>query len=114
MTRNMKRFILDMLRKRSTIKLATVRPDGYPQATTVAYANDGLVLYFMCDLDAQKVHNIAKNKKISLAIDGESADWDHIHGISMGGTAKLVDSTVERRRAIRLLGDKFPSMARHV
>jgi len=110
MNRNIKRFILDVLGNRSTMTLATVRPDGYPQATTVAFANEGLVLYFMCDVGAQKVHNIAKNKKVSLAIDGESADWDHIHGLSMGGTAKIVESLAEKRRAMKLLGDN-PSMA---
>jgi len=43
-----KRFILEQLKTHHNMSLATVRPDGYPQATTVAYANDGLTLYFAC------------------------------------------------------------------
>ncbi len=92
--------------------LATVRPDGYPQATTVAYANDGLAVYFMCDRDAQKVRNLGKNPKVSLAIDGEGSDWEHLHGLSMGATAEVVNSPAEKRRAFKLLGSKFASMAK--
>ena len=28
------------------LTIATVRNDGYPQATTVSYVNDGLTIYF--------------------------------------------------------------------
>lgn len=108
MTPKTKRFILDTLRSRNTMTLATIRPDGYPQATTVVYANDGLVLYFMCDRGAQKVRNLGKNDKVSLTIDGESSDWTHIHALSMGATAEVVNDPVERRRATKLLSKKFP------
>ena len=113
MTPKMKRFILDVLRKGSTMTFATVRPDGFPQATTVAYANDGLALYFMCDADSQKVRNITKNPKVSLAVDGDrnAADWNHIHGLSMAATARLVDDPTEKGRAMKLLAAKFPPMA---
>jgi len=40
-----KAFILKLLRRHNIMSLATVRPDGFPQVTTVAYANDGLDLY---------------------------------------------------------------------
>ena len=33
--------------------VATNRPDGWPQATTVGYVNDGLTLYFLCDPESQ-------------------------------------------------------------
>ena len=33
---------------------ATLRPDGWPQATTLGYANEGLTLYFLCGPDSQK------------------------------------------------------------
>jgi hypothetical protein len=38
MTPSAKRFILEQLETHRNMSLATVRPDGYPQATTVAYA----------------------------------------------------------------------------
>jgi hypothetical protein len=39
-----KRRILSLLDEHT---LATLRPDGWPQATTVGYVNDGLTLYFL-------------------------------------------------------------------
>ena len=38
--------------------VATLRPDGRPQATTVGYMNDDLTLYFLCGLDSQKAKNL--------------------------------------------------------
>ena len=39
--------------------IATNRPDGWPQATTVGYVNDGLTIYFLCSPQSQKAANIA-------------------------------------------------------
>ena len=39
-----RQFILDILHSVNDLTLATIRADGYPQATTVSYANDGLTL----------------------------------------------------------------------
>ena len=41
------------------LTIATVRNDGYPQATTVSYVNDGLTIYFGTTSDSQKARNIA-------------------------------------------------------
>src|SRR5580658_6038649 len=38
--------IVAILSRANDLTLATVRPDGYPQATTVGYVNDGVTLYF--------------------------------------------------------------------
>ena len=48
-----RKFILKLLKRHNIMSLATVRADGYPQATTVSYANDGLDLYFCCDRVSQ-------------------------------------------------------------
>ncbi len=53
-----KRLVLSLLREHNIMTIATVRPDGYPQATTVAFANDGTNIYFACDRDCQKVANL--------------------------------------------------------
>src|SRR5687767_15935738 len=42
--------ILKLLDEHRNMTIATLRPDGWPQATTVGYANDGLTLYFLCGL----------------------------------------------------------------
>ncbi len=60
MTSKMKKFILDLMKQHNIMTVATIRNDGYPQATTVVYVNDGLTLYFAADNDSQKAKNIKR------------------------------------------------------
>jgi PPOX class probable F420-dependent enzyme len=105
-----KRFILEQLKTHRNMSLATVRPDGYPQATTVAYANDGLTLYFACDRDSQKVRNLRHSPKVSLTINKDWAGWRKITGLSMGATAKILERPADTRRAHALLSRKLKDM----
>jgi nitroimidazol reductase NimA-like FMN-containing flavoprotein (pyridoxamine 5'-phosphate oxidase superfamily) len=104
-----KRLIFRLLASNDVMSLATVRPDGYPQATTVAYANDGLRLYFACDRDCQKIRNLARSSKVSLTINREEKDWSRIQGLSMGAKAEIA-GPADRRKALALLKRKFPPM----
>lgn len=112
MTPKLRKQILDLMKGHRSMTIATVRPDGYPQATTVTYANDGLDLYFSCDRNSQKVRNIGRNRKVSLAIDHDVEDWNEIQGLSLGGTAKVVKDPKAFRRALKLLAKKYPEMAK--
>ena len=110
MSPSTKRFILDQLKTNRIMSLATVRSDGYPQATTVTYANDGLTLYFACDRSSQKVRNLRRSPKVSLTINKDTADWKKITGLSMGATAKVLKRTADTQRALALLSRKFKDM----
>jgi len=110
MTPFTKRFILDQLKSNRIMSLATVRSDGYPQATTVTYANDGLTLYFACDRNSQKVRNLRRSPKVSLTINKDTADWKKITGLSMGATAKVLERPADTQRALALLSRKFKDM----
>jgi general stress protein 26 len=106
-----KRFILDIVESRNDLTLATLRPDGFPQANTVSYASDGLTLYFGTGRDSQKLRNIQYSRKVSLAIDVPYADWNEIRGLSMGAIAEvLTDDSAESRRAMEALTKKFPAV----
>jgi general stress protein 26 len=94
--------------------IATVREDGYPQATTVSYANDGLTIYFGTADDSQKARNIAQNNKISLTINRDYGNWDEIEGLSMGAMAKPVSDPEEIEKVGGLLFKKFPQVAQYV
>ena len=67
--------------------IATLRADGFPQATTVSYMNDGLNIYFMSVANGQKARNIARNNKVSLTINRPYKDWNEIESLSMGAIA---------------------------
>lgn len=63
--------------------LATVRSDGYPQATMVNYIHDGLRLYFAADATSQKAGNIKINAKVSVAIAKRVADKQRVEELCL-------------------------------
>jgi hypothetical protein len=93
--------ILALLDQHRIMTVATLRPDSWPQATTVGYVNEGLILYFLCGLDSQKAANLARDDRVSLAIDHDTPDLMTITGLSMAAHAQAV---VDRDEASRILG----------
>lgn len=104
-------FVLNIIGNAKDLTLATVRPDGYPQATTVSYAHDGLTLYVGIGKDSQKANNIHHNNKVSLAINNDYQDWNHIKGLSMGALAEIVDDPTEVQHAVECMLKRFPQAA---
>ena len=100
--------ILEILRKHRVMRLATIRPDGWPQTTTVGYANDGLTLYFCCARDGQKAANLAGDDRTSLTIDDDPDQVMEITGLSMAARAKEVNDPDELEAAFGLLRAKYP------
>jgi nitroimidazol reductase NimA-like FMN-containing flavoprotein (pyridoxamine 5'-phosphate oxidase superfamily) len=88
--------------------VATLRPDGWPQATTVGYVNEGLTLYFLCGLDSQKARNLALDNRISLTIDHDTANLMTITGLSMAARAHAVIDRAEAEKVLRMLPLKYP------
>lgn len=86
---DIRRKILALLDQHRIMTVATLRPDGWPQATTVGYVNDGLVLYFLCGLESQKAKNLAHDDRLSLTIDHDTADLMAITGLSMAARAPV-------------------------
>lgn len=101
--------ILDILRLGRDMTLATIRPDGYPQATTVSYVHDGMALYAAIGLGSQKADNIQRNSKVSATINLDYADWGHIRGVSLAGLAEFVQGPEQTEHVARALLNKFPA-----
>ena len=93
--------------------IATIREDGYPQATTVSYVNDGLTVYFATAKNSQKANNIAKNNKVSLTIDRDYQHWNGIESLSMGAIAEPVNDTEEIEKVSSLMFEKFPEVTQY-
>jgi len=100
--------ILRLLDQHRIMTVATLRPDGWPQATTVGYVNEGLTLYFLCGLDSQKAKNLARDDRISLTIDHDTADLMAITGLSMAAHAHAVTDRAEAEKVLRMLPRKYP------
>ena len=111
MDEEIKRKILTLLDQHRTMTIATLRPDGWPQATTVGYANEGLTLYFLCGPDSQKAANLARDDRVSLTIDHDTPQVMEITGLSMAARAQVVEDRTEAEKALRLLMLKYPQQA---
>lgn len=111
MDRATEQFVLDIIDGTQDLTLATIRPDGYPQATTVSYAHDGLTIYVGVGKDSQKADNIRHNNKVSLTINADyHHDWNQIKGLSMGACADLIDDPEEIRHATECMLKRFPEL----
>ena len=108
MDHEIKEKILKLLDQHRIMSLATLRPDGWPQATTVGYANDGLTLYFLCGPESQKAQNLARDNRVSLTIDHDTPQVMEITGLSMAARAKAVTDPAECERALRRLMLRYP------
>ena len=104
----MRSKILALMDQHRIMTVATLRPDGWPQATTVGYVNEGLTLYFLCGLESQKARNLARDDRISLTIDHDTPDLMAITGLSMAARAHAVDDRAEAEKVLRMLPLKYP------
>ena len=111
MQEEIRQKIQTLLDPHRIMTVATLRPDGWPQATTVGYVNEGLTLYFLCGLDSQKARNLALDDRVSLTIDHDTSDLMTVTGLSMAGHARAVTDRAEAEKILRLLPQKYPDSA---
>jgi nitroimidazol reductase NimA-like FMN-containing flavoprotein (pyridoxamine 5'-phosphate oxidase superfamily) len=108
MDEQIRKKILTLLDQHRVMTIATLRPDGWPQATTVGYVNEGLTLYFLCGLDSQKAANLARDNRVSLTISHDTPDIMAITGLSMAARAEAVTERDEAAKILHLLPLKYP------
>ncbi|MFZ5746239.1 MAG: pyridoxamine 5'-phosphate oxidase family protein [Pseudomonadota bacterium] len=111
MDAQLKARILSILDKNRTMTIATLRPDGWPQATKVGYGSKELTLYFLCAPESQKAANLALDDRVSLTVDDDCAQVMEITGLSMAAHATLVEDRDEAVAAMALLVAKYPEQA---
>jgi len=100
--------ILDMHR---LMAISTVRPDGWPQATIVGYANQGWTIYFAIFRTSQKLANIQHDNRIAIAVSSEPSSLGEIKAVYAGAHAAEVTDEHERRLAWQLLVQRHPNLA---
>lgn len=101
---------IEILAMYRTMAISTLRPDGWPQTTIVGYANEGLTLYFLVFRTSQKLVNIRRDKRISIAIGGEP-DPDGLTAVYAAAHASEVTDPEERDRAWALLLSRHANLA---
>jgi uncharacterized protein YhbP (UPF0306 family) len=109
MSQSLKEQILEYLTTHNTMTVATCAAD-MPWAATVFYASDGLKLYFFSAPDSRHCQNLAVNSRVSVTIQEDYRDWRVIKGIQLEGTTAMVDSMVEKAKAMAVYGRKYPDV----
>ena len=81
-----------------------------PWAATVFYASDDLRLYFFSVPDSRHCQNLAANPRVAVTVQEDYHDWRKIKGIQLEGTAILVDSMIEKAKAMAIYARKYPEV----
>lgn len=103
---------VEILNSHRLMTIATARPDGWPQATMVSYANDGLLIYFVISRHSQKFANIANDDRVSIAVGHDVDDPRAILALSIAARASEVSDPHQREQAIDLILQRRASLAK--
>jgi nitroimidazol reductase NimA-like FMN-containing flavoprotein (pyridoxamine 5'-phosphate oxidase superfamily) len=101
---------LTILDANRIMSIATVRPDGWPQATIVGYANEGFRLYFLIYRTSQKFANIARDNRVAVTVGEEPSELKRIQAVYAGCEVREVTDLEEKGRAWMLLAKRHPNL----
>jgi|GEM_PF-182284 len=104
-------LILRILGGHRIMAIATNRADGWPQATTVGYANDGFKIYFYVARVSQKFLNIQRDPRVSIAIGNDFVQPLDIKGLSLAGRAEPIEERNEFECACMTMLERYPEYA---
>jgi uncharacterized protein YhbP (UPF0306 family) len=109
MADELKQQVVGYLEAHNTMTLGTCSGD-LPWAATVFYASDGLHLYFFSVPDSRHCQNLRANPRVAVTVQEDYHDWQKIKGIQLEGTAILVDSLIEKAKAMAIYARKYPEV----
>jgi general stress protein 26 len=89
---DLKNRITEYIEKCRFCTIATVSADGQPNASTVAFNNVGMDIYFNTARDSKKIQNILSNPRVAIAMRKPRLPKtdQEITGIQYSGTAKIL------------------------
>ena len=100
--------------------LATADSKAAPHVIPVCFAYDGPCIYSVIDqkpkrsgaMGLKRVRNILANPQVALVLDHYEEDWSKLWYLLVIGSAELLESGMERQKAIDLLRKKYPQYQR--
>jgi uncharacterized protein len=106
---DIKQQVLEYLRTHNTMTLATCAGE-VPWAATVFYASEQWKLYFFSVPQSRHCQNLAVNSRVAVTIQEDYKDWRRIKGIQLEGKGLLVDSILEKTKAMAVYAGKYPEV----
>lgn len=103
--------VVEFLRSRNTLTLATASPGGVPRASTFLYVNDGPNLFFWTKPHTTTARHIEQNPMVSFAVDDYSDDLRKTKGVQGSGECSVLLSGEQIARVADLFGQKFPDLS---
>jgi PPOX class probable F420-dependent enzyme len=95
-------------------RLATVGNEGHPHVVPCSFAIAGRVVYTAVDdvkakrtPELQRVRNVLGGGRAALLVDHYEDDWSRLWWVRADCRARVVDSPIERARALDLLAAKY-------
>lgn len=101
----LKTKVLGLLDEHQFMTVATLRSDGWPQATVVGYVHDDLTLYFAVARVSQKLSNIERDGRISIALG--HPEPTRLRGLSMAAHAEPATLPSEIDAVNELLRERY-------
>ena len=91
-----------------SLQVATLGKDGAPHLTTVWFAvHEGAILFETYG-KSQKVVNLQRDPRIAVLVE-DGRTYDQLRGVSINGTAEVIEDNPERTALMRVLVDNhFP------
>jgi uncharacterized protein YhbP (UPF0306 family) len=102
------REVHEFLNRRSTVTLATVNPDGHPQAAALFFATDDQTLIFLSSAKSRHGRNVVETGRAAVTVQGETWDWRKIAGVQMEGEVALIPAGPSWEWAWQVYKAKFP------
>jgi len=112
MTESQRAEVATFLKKQSTLTIATVDREAWPQAASLFFVSDeALNVYWVSGEKSRHSQNLERVNHVAVTIHHETWDWRDIHGVQIEGTTRRLIDPDETDRAWALFRDKFPFTA---
>lgn len=106
----LKTLVMRVLDENRTMAVATVRPDGWPQTTIVGFVHEELTLYFVVSRESQKLANLKRDPRVSIALGRAGAPGEQIRGLSLAAHVEEVEDLDTIQRLNQLVHDRYPQV----
>jgi len=106
----MEQTAITILNAHRIMAISALRPDGWPQTTIVGYANEGFDIFFLIFRSSQKLRDIQRDDRVSIAVAEEPKSLGELEAVHAGAHATEVTDPKQRDYAWRLLVERHPNL----
>jgi nitroimidazol reductase NimA-like FMN-containing flavoprotein (pyridoxamine 5'-phosphate oxidase superfamily) len=104
--------VLAFVRTQRVARLATVGADRVPHNVPVCTVNISGHIYFASAANARKIRNVRRNPNVALVFDHYTERWPQLAGVTINGTATVIERGAAFTRARLSLYRKYRQYAR--